>query len=81
VLVEIRIIIVFSSSSSLPEISGMDLVSVPSLVRLYPIMKYSSLSSFGPLLYLHNYSSTNFSSYLSRIKYVVSLPEICNSIV
>ena len=44
------------------------------------VMKYSSSYSFGPLLHLYNYSSTNFSLYLSRNNYVASLLEICNGI-
>lgn len=43
-------------------------------------MKYYSLYSFVPLLYLYNYLSTNFSSYLACNDYVASLPEICNGI-
>ena len=43
-------------------------------------MKYYSLYCCGPLLYLHNYTSTNFGLYLSRIHYMASLPEICNGI-
>ncbi len=58
----------------------MVLLSLPSLVRFYPLMKYFSLYSFGPLLYLYNYSSTKFGLYLTRIKYVASLPKICNGI-
>ncbi len=58
----------------------MVLVALTSLVKLYPLMKYPSLYSYGPLLYLDNYSSTNFGLYLSRINYVVILPEICNGI-
>lgn len=58
----------------------MALVAPLSLVRLYSIMKYSSLYSFGSLLYLYNYLSTDFSSYLIRNNYVASLLEICNSI-
>ncbi len=58
----------------------MVLVTLPSLIRLYSLMKYSSLYSFGPLLYLHNYSSTNFSLYFTRMNCVASLPEICNDI-
>ncbi len=58
----------------------MALVASLSLVRLYSVMKYSSLYSFGSLLHLHNYLSTDFSSYLSHNNYVASLLEICDCI-
>lgn len=58
----------------------MILVALNFLVRIYPFKKYSSFYSFCPLLYSHNYSSTNFSLYLSHINYVASLLEICNGI-
>ena len=58
----------------------MVLVASIPLVRLYSIMKYSSLYSFGPLLYLHHYSSTTFGLYLLSISYMASLLEICSGI-
>ncbi len=58
----------------------MVLIAYISLVRLYSIMKYSSLYNFGPLLCLYHYSSTNFGLYLLSISYMASLREICSGI-
>lgn len=59
----------------------MVLVANISLVRLYArIIKYYSLYIHGTLLYLYNYSSTNFSLNLPCINYMASLLEICNGI-
>lgn len=58
----------------------MALVDFSSFVRLYTLIKYSYLYSFGPILHLYNYSSADFSLYLSRYYYVASLPKICNGV-
>ena len=58
----------------------MVLIAYISLVRLYSIMKYSSLYNFSPLLCLYHYSSTNFGLYLLSISYMASLLEICSGI-
>ncbi len=58
----------------------MTLVASLSFVRIYSLMKYSSYYSFSPLLYLYNYLSIDFSSYLSHNNYVASFLEICNGI-
>ncbi len=58
----------------------MALVVFPSFVKLYSLMKYSSYYSFGHLLHLYNYSSTDFSLYLFQYNYIASLPEICNDV-
>ncbi len=50
--------------------------TLPSIVRLIVLMKYSFLYNFGLLLKSY-YSSTDFSSYLSRYNCVTSLSEIC----
>ena len=53
----------------------MALVDLTSFVRLIVLIKYSSLYNFGLLLNSY-YSSTDFSSYLSRYNCVATLLEI-----